>query len=156
MNLLRVLVSLLPLIISNLINFAFAPKYNTPRVSFQPPGYVFGVVWTIIYVLFGIYVVRLFDTTPTFFYSLLVVSIMNFVINLTWTPMVFVRKNNIYGLYSIFFMIFTLLAMMIMLENDVTSKLLLLPYLSWLLVALSLQIEVIRSLKQPKKVSFQV
>jgi benzodiazapine receptor len=155
MNFLRVFTSLLPLIISNLINFAFAPKYSTPQVSFQPPGYVFGVVWTIIYVLFGIYVVRLFDTIPPFFYSLLVVSIMNFVINLTWTPMVFVRKNNIYGLYSIFFMIFTLLAMMIMLENDVTSKLLLLPYLSWLLVAMSLQIEVIRSLKQ-KKVTFQV
>ena len=153
---LRILITLLPLIVSNLVNFSYAPKYDTPNVSFQPPGYVFGLVWTTIYILFGMYVYRLIEKPPTFFYSLLVVSLVNFIINLTWTPMVFVQKNNIYGLYSIFFLISTLISIMIMLENDVVGKLLLVPYLSWLFIALTLQIEVLRNTKPLKKVSFQV
>jgi tryptophan-rich sensory protein len=156
----RLLITLTPLLISNIINFVFVNQStsydNLPKVSFQPPGYVFGIVWTIIYIFFGSFVFKLLNNPPRFFYPLLCVAFVNFVVNLSWTPMVFVRKNNIYGLYSIFFMIFTLLSMMIMLENDVISKLLLLPYLCWLFVALCLQIELIRNTKVIKKVQFDM
>jgi len=155
----QLIITLTPLFVSNLINFVFispSNKYNDiPKVSFQPPGYVFGIVWTSIYILFGSFVYNLLVNRPRFFYPLLCVTFVNFVVNMTWTPMVFVRKNHIYGLYSIFFMIFTLLSMMIMLENNVTSKLLLLPYLCWLFVALCLQLEVIRNTKIQKKVRFE-
>jgi len=139
------LIVFLPLALSSLVTMVWSPKWNEgPKSHFQPPGYVFGIVWTIIYILFGVFLNRMRKTKSKYFYPLVLTAVLNLMICTSWPVVVRVYKQNIIGLYMIFMLILTLLCMLCMLENDTQSKLLLVPYLTWCFVAVLLQTEVIR------------
>ena len=52
---------LIPLLFSNIQQKLFPSNYKKKIVFFQPPGYVFGVVWTILYLMLGLYAFRLLN-----------------------------------------------------------------------------------------------
>ena len=137
----------LPTLISMIIQFFFVKKDTYPKNTFlQPPSYVFGIVWSLIYLLFGVYIYLVSKNEEPFVYWIYVLAMINFIANLSWTPIVFNKKQYVIGVYIICVMISTLIGLIVA-TSDVLSKTLLIPYLSWLILAFILNIELARNEK---------
>jgi tryptophan-rich sensory protein len=133
-----------PFIISNIVQFlTMKPNSYTKDLLLQPPSYVFGIVWSTIYLLFGAYLYNVLETHEPFIYWIMFLWILNFVLNLVWSPVVFIYKKYTIGVYMIVLMISTLIGLMISTVN-VVSKNMLIPYISWLILALLLNVELVR------------
>jgi benzodiazapine receptor len=115
------------------VNYRAVPTGAIPT----PPSYVFGIVWTVLYLLLGGVLYR--TRAPI----LLALWAFNMLVNLSWTYIVFVRKNVVGGVYLIVSMIGTTLAFAF-LTDDKWSRGMLVPYLTWLMVALILNVEMAR------------
>lgn len=124
------------------VSYTKLPSGAIPR----PPSYVFGVVWTVLYLLLGGVLYRTNELHLLFLWTL------NMCINLSWTYVVFVRKWVLEGMYAIIVMMGTTFAMTI-LTDDKYSRAMLVPYLTWLVVALVLNVEMVRA---SKRVRFRV
>lgn len=116
---------------------------------FQPPGWVFAVVWNIIYLLYGLFIViglyRKQDHT-----KLIILWSINLFLNIIWSP-IFSCKRSLQrskmSLWIIVFMILTLIMLMnlsIIEYKSFNMTMCLTPYLTWLFVALLLNVEVIK------------
>lgn len=123
---------------------------KSPKLFFEPPPYVFGIVWTTIYLLLGVYLFRIYTKKEKYFSYLLFVFCVNLLLNYIWTPIVMIKMKKKLGMFIIVGMIGTLLSLLVS-TTDVISKNLLLPYMTWLIVALLLNIELLR-----KQVKFNV
>lgn len=75
---------------------------------------------------------------------MLTLFIINLLFNLTWTPIVNIHKKYKMGIFLIALMIFTLF-MLISIDNKPVNRSLLIPYLSWLFLALLLNVELARN-----------
>lgn len=140
----KLLLILLPLLVSNILTFIIFPAdfKNMKTVYFQPPSYVFGIVWTVIYFMSGVYLYRLSNTTEPNLHMFILLGI-NLCINFSWTPVVNTYRMFNAGIYLIGLMLLSGFAL-IVLENDKTNKLLMVPYMVWLVFALLLNIELSR------------
>jgi benzodiazapine receptor len=123
---------------------------KSPKLFFEPPSYVFGIVWTTIYILLGVYLFRIYTKKEKYFNYLIFVFCINLLLNYIWTPIVMIQMKKKLGIFIIVGMIGTLLSLLVS-TTDVISKNLLLPYMTWLIVALLLNIELLR-----KQVKFNV
>ena len=138
---------LVPQLLSLLMQFLFPSDFSTnKKVFFQPPGFVFGIVWTLIYILLGFYLYLLVQQRKSnkYFTYMLTLFIINLLFNLTWTPIVNIHKKYKMGIFLIALMIFTLF-MLISIDNKPVNRSLLIPYLSWLFIALLLNVELARN-----------
>lgn len=127
------------------------PAYRTP-IAFRPPGYVFAIVWSVLYLLMGVYATTLVyarDTSPAFretpwlFGALLAVYAANFVLNACWMPVVNKYERVSLGIYLIAAMFACALAVF-QLDPDPARRAMWVPYAAWLLVALALNVELAR------------
>ena len=109
----------------------------------RPPSYVFGVVWPVLYLLLGGVLYRTRSPLVLFLW------ILNMALNLSWTYVVFVRGGVVAGMYLIVGMI-GLTMQMSLLTQDRWSRGMLMPYLTWLIVALILNVEMVRASKREK------
>lgn len=131
------------------------------RPSFQPPNWVFPVVWNVIYPLYGL-CAYLAIRTPysgsnqksmshahrtVIFFTLWIV---NLALNMAWTP-IFACGNSVNramtALWVIVALIFTallLLCVAIVEYRSLSMALCIVPYITWLFVAYSLNLEIIR------------
>lgn len=137
---------LVPQLLSLLFQYVFPSNFkDNKKIFFQPPGYVFGIVWTIIYLLLGVYLYLLIQQRKTneYFTFMLSVYIINLLLNLSWTPVVNVQKKYKLGIFIIALMIFTVLTL-IAIDDKRLNRTLLIPYVSWLLLALLLNVELTR------------
>ena len=123
---------------------------KSPKLFFEPPSYVFGIVWTTIYILLGVYLFRIYTKKEKYFSYLIFVFCLNLLLNYIWTPIVMIQMKKKLGIFIIVGMIGTLLSLLVS-TTDVISKNLLLPYMTWLIIALLLNIELLR-----KQVKFNV
>lgn len=124
------------------VNYRAVPTGAIPT----PPSYVFGIVWTVLYLLLGGVLYR--TRAPI----LLALWAFNMLVNLSWTYIVFVRENVVGGVYLIVSMIGSTLAFAF-LTDDKWSRGMLVPYLTWLIVALILNVEMARAgAKKLKKI----
>jgi tryptophan-rich sensory protein len=139
---------------STLVQLIFPTNFdNNKTVFFQPPGYVFAINWTIIYTLLGVYLYKLFynvNDSVTQFVFMLSLYVVNLTLNMMWTPIVNHYKKYKAGIFVIAGMILTAL-MMISIDTENVRRTLLIPYVSWLLVALLLNIELARMYITPQK-----
>ena len=136
----------LPQLLSLLTQFIFPSDFdNNKKVFFQPPGFVFAINWTIIYFLFGFYLLLLVQgrNNNKYFSFMMTVYFINLTLNMAWTPLVNTYKNYKAGIFLIALMIFSLFTL-ISIDNNPFNRTLLVPYLSWLFVALLLNIELFR------------
>lgn len=128
------------------------------RPSFQPSNWVFPVVWNVIYVLYGL-CAYLALTQPSrdgghvIFFS---IWTLNLILNMSWTP-VFACGNSLNrskaSLWIIIALILTLLMLMsvtVIRYHSLSMTLCLVPYVTWLFVAYSLNLDIIR-LRTPIK-----
>ena len=108
-------------------------------VKFRPPAYVFGVVWPILYILLGLSWITATnfaeggDKNMTESFYILIVFFLTY-----WIYVYGCNKNKVGGVYIITLTIGSIiLAMNIIPKN---SRLLLTPLLTWLLIALLLNV----------------
>lgn len=104
------------------------------KSKLNPPPYVFGIVWPILYVILIIYFIQGINqknsTKAMIYFSI------QMLFNLSWTYIFFGKKKLIIGLISLFIMIiFTFLSMREMYYINKTLSYLLIPYILWLLFA---------------------
>lgn len=123
------------------------PWYRSLRKpSWNPPDWVFPVVWTTIY-LFIIYSVGSIwnlAASEQRTMILLVVSI-NFVLNLLWSVLFFTLRNPLLALFEVVLLWLSILAMVFLfLEISLFSALMLLPYLLWVSIAMLLNLSIVR------------
>ncbi len=110
------------------------------KPSFMPPGWLFGVVWPILYALLGIALGRILSEPPsdqrrfalTLFFAQLV-------LNFLWSPIFFAGHDIGLAKYVIFFMaILAAAAAGKFYRMRKAAGLLMIPYLAWLIFAATL------------------
>ena len=133
---------LVGLLSSYFSNYNMYSSFNKPPLS--PPGYIFGIVWTILYLLMGIsyFLVKLkyenYDISHVSFWYYL-----QLIINFFWS--IFFFRNNAY-VFSFLWILFLIVAVIItfikFLRLNKTSGYLLIPYLVWIVFAAYLNLGV--------------
>lgn len=135
---------LLPLIIGTLIgrlnNFDRKEYEKLKKPQFQPPSYVFGIVWPILYLLIGIsYYYVLKDKNYKYF----IIPLIGLGLNFSYTPIFFGSKKYdsnkillsfIIVILTLIFAILTFIEFYYIEKNKYYSYLLI-PYILWLLFA---------------------
>ena len=107
------------------------------QAPWTPPGWVFGVAWTVIMVCFALYMTVAWKKTDRTILGILYA--VQWLLNVAWNPAFFKFHQVLLGLLIISAL--TLLVGYILFINSKTLRsysILLLPYFLWLLIATSL------------------
>jgi benzodiazapine receptor len=104
------------------------------KPSFNPPSWIFGPVWTILYTLMGIssfLIWQVRDTNPLANKALIVYGV-HLVFNTLWTILFFGLKNPALAFFEIIFLwLLIILTIVLFYQINKTAGLLLIPYLLW-------------------------
>lgn len=115
------------------------------KPSWAPPAWLFGPVWTVLYVLIAAsygYIVYLYFTKKIPFIVLLP-FILNIIFNLIFTPIQFGLRNNILAGVDILLVLATLIwALAVIYPYAKWAALINTPYLLWVCFATVLQMTV--------------
>ena len=101
---------------------------NKPKLS--PPGYLFPIVWSILYILIGIssYLINSKKSKEVYYFSLF--------FNLFWSIIFFTLKLRLVAFLWLVVLVILVIKMIILFyKENKTAGLLQLPYLLWLLFA---------------------
>ncbi|MFH1533544.1 MAG: TspO/MBR family protein [Nitrospirota bacterium] len=115
------------------------------KPSWAPPAYLFGPVWTVLYVIIAItfvYAGWMFIKKKISF-AIALPFILNIIFNLAFTPIQFGLKNNLLASVDIILVLATLFWLMIAIYRH--SKWITyanIPYLLWVLFATALQLTI--------------
>lgn len=111
---------------------------NLNKAPWTPPGWVFGMVWSIIMLCFSWYLAELFHNRASRFLWLLYG--FQIVLNVSWNWIFFKHQLVTYSLIVITLLNLVILYYFVTFRNDRLkyAKYLLLPYLVWLCIATSL------------------
>ena len=117
---------------------------NLQKAPWTPPGYFFGIAWTIIMILYSIYCARAFSSPlPKKTVGLF---ILQWILNVAWNPVFFNFHEILLGLLLLIVLFMTLILINKHLRLTLTSPatFLILPYLIWLCIAMSLNAYVLK------------
>jgi len=108
------------------------------QAPWTPPGWVFGVAWTSIMVCFSIYLAYLFDWQNSKFLWLFYA--FQVLLNVSWNYVFFNKHMTIFGLVVIVSLLIVILYYFLTFRVECLQKMrfLLLPYIIWLCIAISL------------------
>jgi translocator protein len=120
-------------------------QLNKPKWS--PPSYLFGIVWSILYVFiiisFGFVFIKVFNNNIPFI--IVLPFILNIIFNILFTPIQFKLRNNVLALIDIFLLLVTLVWLMVSIYTYYPwVTYIQIPYLLWGGFAFVLQGEVTR------------
>lgn len=102
----------------------------------SPPGIVFPIVWTILYILMGISSYLIFNTCHKERKKALIVYFFQLFLNLLWPILFFTCQNYFLSLLELLFLIYVVIKMIILFFTiNKTAGYLQIPYLLWLLFA---------------------
>ena len=113
---------------------------NLNRAPWSPPNYVFGIVWGILYTLMTISFILVWKNNKCFPYcSALTAFLIQLAFNLSWTTIFFYYKMPKLALLdTILIIYFTLVSYKAFIKVSKLAAYLLIPYICWLFLALSL------------------
>ena len=95
----------------------------------NPPGYVFGIVWPILYLLMSISAFRTFNETKNLFF-------IQLLFNAIWSWLFFAFQMPFIALLNIWLLIYLNIKLNLkMFNQDKLSGLLFIPYILWLFFA---------------------
>ncbi len=101
-----------------------------------PPGYLFSIVWTILYILMGISLYMVLNSPMKRDILTLGVFGIQLVLNFAWTPVFFVMSNYLAAfILLVIIWVFAALMIYFFYKADKKSGLLQIPYLVWLTFA---------------------
>ena len=99
------------------------------KSSLNPPGYVFGIVWPILYLLMSISAFRTFDETKDLF-------LIQLLFNALWSWIFFAFQMPFVALLNIWLLIYLNIKINLkMFYQDKLSGILFIPYVLWLFFA---------------------
>jgi tryptophan-rich sensory protein len=117
-------------LIAGLTNMPGEWYQSLQKPFFNPPSWLFGPVWTTLYVMIGVAGARIWQRAPKSAAMQLWFAQMAF--NLMWSPAFFGLQNPELALAVIVGMLVTIVAFMIKARSiDRISTLLFVPYLAW-------------------------
>jgi len=107
------------------------------KAPWTPPGWVFGVAWTSIMLLFTIYLTlqKIEKINHSTFFVLFGAQ---FILNVSWNPVFFYFHWTFLGMILIFSLIISLILILKYFKSGIFQSLFLLPYIIWLTIAFSL------------------
>ena len=116
---------------------------NLNKAPWTPPGWVFGVAWSLIMLCFSWYLAELFSDRKSKF--LWMVFGFQVLLNVGWNWVFFNQHYTLLGLVVITALLLVILYFFITFRSDRLkyAKYLLLPYLIWLCIATSLNAYVV-------------
>lgn len=101
------------------------------KSNFNPPNWIFGPVWTILYIMLGIVFAKLVKNRENQ-KQLFNIFFAQMVLNYTWTPLFFVMKRIDLGLYNLIIMWLLTTVFIYKARNEKTLFLMTLPYFLWI------------------------
>ena len=112
---------------------------NLNQAPWSPPGWVFGVAWSSIMLLFSVFMTYLIRVDKS--KKVLVLFSVQFVLNVFWNYLFFNQHLIILGLLNIIFLTFLMLYFFIAYKYVLKNKrFYVLPYCIWLVLATSLNL----------------
>lgn len=137
--LISILIAELTGILSSLIAGSIRPVYNAYiKPPFSPPGWLFGVVWPLLYALMGIaaYLIYKSDVEKAKKNNALRLYCVQLFLNFMWS-IVFFRFDLLWGALIVLLLldIFVIFTMIAFSRINKTAMWLMLPYLLWILFA---------------------
>lgn len=125
----------LPLCVG-LLSTTFSKDLKTaPKSDYQPPPYVFSIVWPILYLIMGYssYIISKNDKVPNVFY-------IQLLLNFTWS-IVYSRLGVTYGLINIILLlVFSIVTYIEFYKLNQVAANFLIPYILWICFATFLNI----------------
>lgn len=115
------------------------------KPSWSPPAYLFGPVWTVLYVLIAVSFAKVFLMVGQKKIALIVVLpfILNLIFNFAFTPIQFGLQNNFLAAVDILLVLGTLVwAMIAIYPYAAWITYLQIPYLLWVSFATALQLTI--------------
>ncbi|MGV8169261.1 MAG: TspO/MBR family protein [Candidatus Nanoarchaeia archaeon] len=114
---------------------------NLTKPSFYPPGYLFGVVWTILYIMMGVSLYLIIEKTKDKLPYILFGS--QLVLNFFWTLIFFGMKNILFAIVEIILLwILLLLTIISFRKYSKPAAYLLIPYILWVTFAAILTVSI--------------
>jgi translocator protein len=120
---------------------------NLNKPNLQPPGFVFGIAWTIIYLLIGysFYLFLQYYKNNLLFNFTLIIFIIQMVLNYSWTYILNKYENLRISFYHILLItIFVIMNVILFYKIRPKMGVLLVPYMLWLLFASYLSYDLVR------------
>jgi tryptophan-rich sensory protein len=115
---------------------------NLQQAPWTPPGFVFGIAWTLIMVCFSIYLGKLFTEDNTS--KNRTIFLIQFVLNVSWNFIFFNQHLVLFALINILLLTSLIFVYFFKLSSAVNNyKYLLLPYMLWLCIATSLNLYIL-------------
>lgn len=115
------------------------------RPSWAPPSWLFGPVWSFLYLLIAVSFFKVFQLALQKKIALIIVLpfILNLVFNFAFTPIQFGLRNNILAAVDILLVLATLIwAMIVIYPYKKWVALIQIPYLLWVSFATILQLTI--------------
>ena len=107
------------------------------KSDLNPPGYIFGIVWPILYLLMGITAWRTYDTIKNLFY-------IQLFLNAIWSWLFFSFHLPVIALVDIWLLIFINIKILLMIvKQDRLAAALYTPYILWLFFASYLNVFIV-------------
>lgn len=115
------------------------------KAPWTPPGWMFGVAWTVIMFAYAFYMDRLVASVDRDYLSTIYVFYAaQWILNVVWNPVFFAWHLPVIGVIVIFLLIVLLISVNIFYSTKNTVNfILLIPYVLWLSVALSMNLFVV-------------
>ncbi len=110
---------------------------NLTKPSFNTPGWVFGPVWTLLYLMMGVAFGKLWKEKVQNKF-LIILFLIQFIFNLLWSPLFFYCESIQWALIDILALWVSLIVLIFLSWSKRTVFLLLLPYLIWVSFAVGL------------------
>ena len=148
MNLKKLLISILIPVglgfLIGLISSSYNNYSNLNQPSFAPPGILFPIVWTILYILMGISSYIISESNSYKKRKALSIYKLQLTINLLWSIIFFVFNLKTFAFVWIILLIIAVILMIKEFYNiNKTAAYLQIPYLLWLIFASILNLSII-------------
>ena len=130
---------LLPVLIGALVGLITSGSmdYNMlQKPPFAPPGAVFPIVWTILYILMGYSSYLIYESNDYHSECCLKIYALNLFVNFLWSPIFFGLNLRLFGLIWIIILVMTVVYMILCFYKvNKKAAYLQIPYLVWCLFA---------------------
>ncbi len=114
----------------------------TPPLS--PPGWVFGVVWSVLYAMLGFAAARVSQSQSPHKTTAYRIYLLHMLLNFAWTPIFFGAEQYLLALILLAVLLITAIAVMALFYKvDKPAGLLIIPYLFWLCFTFYLNLGVV-------------
>ena len=120
--------------IGSIFNFKSLPSWykKLKKPSINPPNWIFGPVWTLLFALMGISLCLMFESGITLISPAGLMFVIQFLLNIAWSGIFFYLRKPSYAFIEIIFLwISILLTILLVYPSSRIASLLFLPYLFW-------------------------